>query len=446
MGSSLLESLGLPPLGGRKAAAKPAKTLTSADFPVDANRRKLADKQAKERGQALNAAEPDAPGKGPQKGFIDKKMDEAVDDVVDKTGKRLRQLNKDTMPEFELFEELTPEREFAQDLEKGIKNAKEQIEFIKKTIEYAEKFGDATALAPISGASKNLKKISDGVLSGLSKAGKAAALGKDVVVFFQALNSFADESGRMSAADGKSVEAWVDSLKSLWNASKPFVDKIKDEAFTAALAGSEAAAALGATLAIVGAQLYIGIQLLDQGVKVFNAYFKKLHEATREDNDRVVAKPDPPTAPLPFQTRAETIASIKKHDQDDKRLKALREKTAKEEKERETRGQVVERFNDKDFPKLYLGYRKKIKAMIHAAYLKTGGGGGSAESDWWDCLRPVDESPDDWPNDIEPRKDSISASEAKDEITQFMDLKQPCKFFDAIYQHELKKFLAQHAQ
>jgi hypothetical protein len=411
MGSSLLEKLGLPSVGESKASAAAAPPLT-----------------------------------GPKKGFIDKKIDKAVDDFIDDKEKKARQLGKDTMPTFDLFEEMTPEREFAEDLEKGIKNATEQVKFIKQTIEYAEKFGDKTALAPISEASKNLKKVTEGVLGGLGKAAEVAKVGKEVVVFFQALQGFAEASDAMSASKGESVAAWVRSLESVWNAGKPFVDRLKDKAFTAALAGSEAAGALGATLAIVGAQLFIGLKALEAGVNVVNAYFKTLHERTREQRDGVVARPDPPHPPLPFSTRAETIASIRKHEEDRKRLAALREKNTKEQRAEESTKQLVERFNDKTFPKLYLGHRKKIKSLIYAAYLKTGGGGGSAESDWWDCLRPVDESPDEWPNDIEPRKDSISAAEARDEVFQFLNLGEPCKFFDAIYQHELKAFLAKQAK
>jgi len=445
MGSSLLEKLGLPSVGDAKQPAPAAKPLIDADFPVDANGRKRADAEAKKKGQAINAEAAQPPGKGPQKGYIDKKIDKAVDDFIADKDKKARQLNKDTMPTFDLFEEMTPEREFAEDLEKGIKNATEQVKFIQQTIEYAEKVGDKTALAPISEAAKNLKKVTDGVLGGLGKAAKVAKLGKEVVVFFQALQGFAEASDSMSASRGESVAAWVKSLQSVWNAGKPFVDRLKDEVFTAALAGSEAAGALGATLAIVGAELFIGLKALEAGVNVVNAYFKRLHEATKEQGDGVVARPDPPQPPLPFSTRAETIASIKKHEQDKVRLAALREKNKKEQQAEESTKQLVERFNDQVFPKLYLGYRKKIKSLIYAAYLKTGGG-GSAESDWWDCLRPLDESPDEWPNDIEPRKDSISASEARDEVVQFMNLDEPCKFFDAIYQHELKAFLARPAK
>ena len=445
MGSSLLEKLGLPSVGDAKQPAPASRPLTDADFPVDANGRKRADAEAKKKGQAINAEAAKPPGKGPQKGYIDKKIDKAVDDFIADKDKKARQLNKDTMPTFDLFEEMTPEREFAEDLEKGIKNATEQVKFIQQTIEYAEKVGDKTALAPISEAAKNLKKVTDGVLGGLGKAAKVAKLGKEVVVFFQALQGFAEASDSMSASRGESVAAWVKSLQSVWNAGKPFVDRLKDEVFTAALAGSEAAGALGATLAIVGAELFIGLKALEAGVNVVNAYFKRLHEATKEQGDGVVARPDPPQPPLPFSTRAETIASIKKHEQDKVRLAALREKNAKEQQAEDSTKQLVERFNDQVFPKLYLGYRKKIKSLIYAAYLKTGGG-GSAESDWWDCLRPLDESPDEWPNDIEPRKDSISASEARDEVVQFMNLDEPCKFFDAIYQHELKAFLARPAK
>ena len=446
MGSSLLEKLGLPSVGDAKQPAPAAKPLTDADFPVDANGRKRADAEAKKKGQAINAEAAQPPGKGPQKGYIDKKIDKAVDDFIADKDKKARQLNKDTMPTFDLFEEMTPEREFAEDLEKGIKNATEQVKFIQQTIEYAEKVGDKTALAPISEAAKNLKKVTDGVLGGLGKAAKVAKLGKEVVVFFQALQGFAEASDSMSASRGESVAAWVKSLQSVWNAGKPFVDRLKDEVFTAALAGSEAAGALGATLAIVGAELFIGLKALEAGVNVVNAYFKRLHEATKEQGDGVAARPDPPQPPLPFSTRAETIASIKKHEQDKVRLAALREKNAKEQVAEESTRQRVERFNQQVFPKPYMGYRKKIKASIYAAYLRTGGGGGSAESDWWDCLRPLDDAPEEWPNDIEPRKDSISASEAKDEVVQFMNLGEPCGFFDAIYQHELKAFLAKQAK
>jgi len=182
MGSSLLEKLGLPSVGDAKQPAPASRPLTDADFPVDANGRKRADAEAKKKGQAINAEAAKPPGKGPQKGFIDKKIDKAVDDFIDDKTKKARQLNKDTMPTFDLFEEMTPEREFAEDLEKGIKNATEQVKFIKQTIEYAEKFGDKTALAPISEAAKNLKKVTDGVLGGLGKAAKVAKLGKEVVV------------------------------------------------------------------------------------------------------------------------------------------------------------------------------------------------------------------------------------------------------------------------
>src|SRR4029450_9925454 len=175
MGSSLLEKLGLPSVGDPK---KPAAPLTDADFPVDAAGRKRADEEAKKKGREINAQAAEPPGKGPQKSALDKKIDKKVDAFIEAKGKQVRQLNKDTMPTFDLFEEMTPEREFAEDLEKGIKNATEQVKFIQQTIEYADKFGDKTALAPISEAAKNLKKVTEGVLGGLGKAAKGAKVGK----------------------------------------------------------------------------------------------------------------------------------------------------------------------------------------------------------------------------------------------------------------------------
>jgi hypothetical protein len=390
-------------------------------------------------------------GKGPVQRAIDRKIDKKVDDLIDDAGKKARQLNKDAMPGFEVFDELSPEAELAEDMAKGIENAKAQIEFIKKTIEYAEKVGDATALKPLAEAAKNLKKVSDGVLAGLGKAAKVAALGKEVVVFFQALKRFADASETMSASQGASVEAWVGTLKSLWNASKPFVDRIKDEAFTAALAGSEAAGALGATLAIVGAELYVGIQVLDAGVKNVNAYFKRLDDATREDNDRPVVRPAPPQAPFPFQTRKETIASIKKHDAEEKGLALLREKNRTEAARQQTLEEAKEAFDTTDFPLTYIKrkYRPAILGKVAQAWRSSKGKRDDVR-EWWNCF--IDDSPvdADAPPDSDaevipeppPRKIDIDRKDAADEVRRFLDVSPSCPFFNAIYQGELKTYLA----
>ena len=447
----LLETLGLTALA--QAPGKPdaaGRPLKDNDFAADAKRRKLADEEARRRGKALAAEKPEPPGKMPEAGPLEKKIDKAVEDFVDEKGKQLRKLNKDTMPEFELFEELTPEAEFAEDLKKGIENAKQQVEFIQKTIGYAEKFGDTTALKPLAEAARNLNKISAGVLGGLGKAGKAAALGKDVVVFFQAMQRFADASQDMSAGDGKSVEAWVGALKRLWNAGKPFVDQLKDRAFTAALAGSEAAGALGATLAIVGAQLFIGIKALEAGVTVVNAYFKRLEEATREGSDRVVARPDPPQPPLPFRTRAETIASIKENDAREKQREAQRDKNRKESERLMSAEQAQQAFETSEFPKLYRKHwRAPIMAKVEAAWRKSRGASDDVR-EWWDCFiddRPVeaDAPPDSNAEEIPeppPRKLGISADDAADEVQRFLGVAPPCPYFKAIYDGELKKYLA----
>ncbi|HEX7436845.1 MAG TPA: hypothetical protein VF308_09065, partial [Caldimonas sp.] len=361
------------PVAGAKASSR--KPLQDSDFPADAKRRKLADEEARKTGRTIAEAKPDASGDGPKKSTVDGKIDGAVDDFIDEKGKQLRKLNKDMMPGFaDVFEEMSPEEAFLDDMAKGAENAKEQIEFIQKTLAYAEKVGDAAALAPIAEASKNLQKISERVLGGLGKAGKAISTAKQIVVFYQALKGFADASGQMSADRGKSVEAWVASVKSLWNASKPFVDTFKDKAFTAALGGSEAAAAASATLAIVGAELYIGIRLLDQGVKNVNAYFERLHRLTREDSDHVVADapPQAPVAPLPFSTREETIASLKRHDEMERQKKALRAKNAKAAKEEDATARALEDFNERVFPKVYLKYRPTIRDKIYGAYRKAG--------------------------------------------------------------------------
>lgn len=124
----LLSALGLTALAQAPKQPGAGKALKDADFPTDAKRRKLADEEARRRGQERLDEKPEPAGKGPQAGPLQKKIDKAVDKAIDDAGKKVRQLNKDTMPEFELFEELSPEAEFAEDLKKGIENAKQQIE------------------------------------------------------------------------------------------------------------------------------------------------------------------------------------------------------------------------------------------------------------------------------------------------------------------------------
>lgn len=447
----LLDALGLPALGQVPGRGKgqPA-TLQDQDFAADAKRRQLADEEARKTGSRRLEEAQRKPDKAPEPGALDKKLEKGVKDGLDDAEKKARQLNKDAAPKFDVFEELSPEAEFAVDLQNGIKSAKEQVEFIQKTIDYAQKFGDQTGLKPIADASKELKKITGGVLSGLGKAGKAVQLGKEVVVFFQELDRFADASRDMSAGDGRTVDAWVQSLKRLWNASKPFVDRLKDEAFTAALAGSEAAGALGATLAIVGAELYIGIQALDAGVKVVNAYFERLDRLTREDGDRVVQPPPPPQAPLPFRTRAETVASIRQHEADEERRAAQKEKNQAEAKRQMSIEQATEEFESTVFPKLYRQqWRRAIMEKVAGAWRKTRGTRDEVR-EWWDCFiddRPVDEdaAPDSDAEEIAeppPRKASASQDDAADEVRRFLDVAPPCPYFKAIYEGELKKYLA----
>lgn len=440
----LLDVLGLTAL-----SQAPGRPLKDADFAADAKRRKLADEEARRRGQEIANAKPDKPGKGPQPGLIDKQIDKKAEKLLSDAEKKARQLNKDTMPEFELFEELTPEAEFAKDLEAGIRNAEQQVKFIRETIAYAEKYGDQGALKPIGAAAASLNKISGGVLKGLGQAGKAATLGKDVIVFFQAMQGFADASRAMSADDGKSVQAWVGSLKRLWNAGKPFVDRLKDEAFTAALAGSEAAAALSATLAVVGAQLFIGIKALEAGVTVVNAYFENLHRRTAEPREGIEERPAPPQAPLPFRTRAETIASIKQHEVEKKQLDKLREQNRKEAQRQQTVQQATEAFETTEFPTLYRKqWRKPIMGKVAEAWRKTRGTSDDVR-EWWGCFiddRPVSDEDPPEPNDAEipeppPRKASATAEDAADEVRRFLDVSPPCPYFKAIYEGELKKYL-----
>src|SRR5262249_19225986 len=115
-----------------------------------------------------------------------------------------------------------------------------------------------------------------------------------------AVDDFADASSRMNPADRNSVKRWVGSMQGLWNATAPFAEWLQNKAATAAIVeGSEAGAALSATMAIVGAELYVGVKLLDAGIKPESAYFDRMDRIMKQIDNGGIEPKAPPRDPLP---------------------------------------------------------------------------------------------------------------------------------------------------
>lgn len=456
----LLDTLGLKAKGTAAGPAprKPASTagskaaapLQDADFAADARRRKAADDEARRLGkQRLDAKRPE-----PGKGLPVDPLDAQVDKLIGDPQQRLEAMAEWKVPTFSAqFDADTPEIRFLADLESGTKKASEYVEYIRQVADYAEKAGDLKALQGIGPAAQGLKKISGRILSGLGTFGKVVDKAKKIARWCVALDGFADASLAMDAADRESVKRWVMSIERLWNATAPFLEWLQSKAVTAALGGSEAAGAAGATLAIVGAELFVGIKALEAGVKNVDAYFARLDERMREiDGKPPKAAPRPPEAPGEWTTREELVRSLRRHEDEELRRRIARARNSAQAKKDEEAAATREGFDERVFPTLYLEYRASLRDRIYADYRKAGGDPKSAPALWWDCL-VADDTPVEIDEDgrgsaderdgleIEKRKTTIDLEDAGIEVRQFLELATPCPYFQVVHEGELKKYL-----
>jgi hypothetical protein len=407
------------------------------------------------------------------KEYSDKKIDEIIGDPQE----RLEEMAKWDVPRFsDLYKDDTPETQFLDDMASGSKKANEYVKFINEQLKYVEDYGNLVGLDRIPTAAKGLKKITGKLSGGLGKAGKAIQRVKQIVEWVRAMDKFADDTVAMDPKDRKSVERWVGSMQRLWNATTPFLEWIQNKAAVAAIAeGSEAAAALSATLAIVGSELFIGIKALEAGVKVVNAYLDRYDRIMKEiDRESGTAEAPPPPPEYPgddWKSREDQARDAVALENSQLRSKIVEARQQEIRREQEAREEASEKakhdFDTIAFPPIYIKHRPEIRSKIKAALGKGGdkpieigpeyseqmsqGHGGInlviTEDRWWDCLM-VGNGPDE---EIGGRyyastKDSVSTTDALEEIRRFHDLKdegvKPCPYFDSLCDGEFKKHLA----
>jgi len=370
----------------------------------------------------------------------------------------------------EKFEKDTPESRFLADLESGTQKAKEYFDYITKAADYVEKFGDLTALQRLKDTAKGLKTLTKKLSDSLGKVGKAINTIEDVTEWFGAMGDFANASSEMDPRNRKSVERWVKSMKKLSDATAPFAEWAHSKAAVAAISGgSRAAAAFSATLAIVGSQLLVGLEALDAGLKVVSAYLDR-YERIMKEIDRQAGhgppKPPPPTQPHDdWKSREEQAGEAKFREMDEltnkirqerdykvRQVKEAKERALKEAQAAFQRAHkaAIDEFENKLFPKIYVGHRKTYSAAIRTALQKRDGNA----SKWWDCFSPVDNA--DRPGVgagfdpkagayVYPIKMSISHDEALSEIANFKRVSPPYPQFKQLHETELKKRMAKVA-
>jgi len=269
-------------------------------------------------------------------------------------------------------------------------------------------------------------------------------------------------------------------MEDLWDATAPFTEWLQNKAATAAIVeGSEAGAALSASMAIVGAELYIGLKLLDAGVKAESAYFDRLDKMMKEiDGQPVNAPPEPQREPMPpypgeWVSREEAAqnAAVNGPAWEDSELK-IKIRGAERAKREERENKIYEasrEFEAKYFAKAYIVHRADLRQKLLAALRKAGRksskydgiDGRSPESRWWDCLAENFNAPPPPPREddddsltggpyfderagiyVYPTKAKVSVQEAETELSSFAKVRPPCPFVKGIHDAELKKYLA----
>lgn len=404
----------------------------------------------------------------------------AVQDALNDPEKRLKALADRKIPRYAAeFDAESKETAFLKDLESGTKKAKEYVEFIQKASDYAQKFGDFTQSDQIKAAASNLKKVTSGVLGGLSKFAGVVGKVKELVTFYEAFDAFADASLALDMRDRASVTAWAKSIKKLWNAGAPFVDWVRSKALSAAFAGSKAAGVASATLSIVGAQIFVGIEALNAGLANVNAYIDKMNERMRRIEEESGQRPrtPKPQPPEPWKSRGEEAFEARQredaalrdavyreidHEKELARRKAEEQrkeaeakkkaeeakKKAEEEAAKRAAQQVEIDFRDNFFPNLWIKSLRrplwqKLRRELIAEFRKNGQGG----SPTYDCYECFESSSDEEVGKgmyIPDVLRQVGKDDAKREIARFTKLGS-CNDFNEVAAAARKAFDARRA-
>ena len=349
---------------------------------------------------------------------------------------------------------------FLKDMQSGTEQASSYIKYIQEMAERAEKFGDLAGLQDVGRAAGGLKKISSQIGSGLKKFSGKLKTAQDAVRWVIELDKFADASSAMDPKDRQSVERWIKQMQRLWDASAPFAQWAQGKLVASAFAGSEAAAAASATMAIVGAQIFIGMKALEVGVKNVNAYLKRMDDIMREieieSGQRARPQiPPPPPYPGDWKTREELKAEAKANEVRGLRQAVQNAEDAKAKKKADEARAAAAQFDAEVFPKMYMERRSKIAAQVLASLRAVGNktvvitdlksDARPPESRWWDCLMSDDSDAGRF--DPQARiwlhrpKGKVNIEEAKFEIEEFKRVKPPCPFFAEFRNPALAKYV-----
>lgn len=353
------------------------KTLTDRDFPTDAKRRKLADLEAKKKGQASLKQQ----GKRTNEGGYEPAKDPVGEKIEKYVTEKAEEFVKPAIPTYE--EDLSkdaPRYAWEKELENATAKLNEYIKYMADSVEWAKKWGQPVPIGP---AIPGMEKVFDALDDKLGKAKKWVKKVDEAREFVASFGHMVDATRDWDPADRESGKAWAKSIKRFLKSSNPYVTWLRDHAVDLGLAGSQAGAVAAVTLPFVFVQIQAGAALLEAGINNIDAYFDRLDRIMREIDLDASSRPipDPPPPPAPFLTLGEKEAQWQRE------LEYRRYRKQQSERERAVEA-VKERYDTKEFPVTWLGARAAVIKRVLAEMRK----GVPHADEWWEAFLPAEDS------------------------------------------------------
>jgi outer membrane protein OmpA-like peptidoglycan-associated protein len=345
----------------------------------------------------------------------------------------------------------SPEEDFLEDLQSGTQKAQEYVEYVNQALQYAQEWG--VLPEEVRRAATNMRKIANGINEGLEVFGRIVGVAQDVLQlrdWLVSLNNLAEKTAALDMRDRASVQAWVNAAQDHFDRTRPYIQSLQRWLLKAAQRGSAAAARASLVLSIFTAYAEVGLAALEAGINNVNAYLNRMEAAIREAEGRTPQRPPPPAYPGDWLTVAERRARADFLRELDARLAAQRQRE-------ERRRTLIEQFNTRHFPAIFLRERRRMMDQILRDFqagrpvtrLTTPEGHaelpGLAPGRWWDCFTSTggDTFFDERAGAHRvPKKEQVNAEEARTEMDNFGSVQPPCPYYDEIYQRELNRFLA----
>ena len=322
------------------------------------------------------------------------------------------------------------------DLETATKDIKKYMDYITECAKRSKKYG-VPLPENIKKAAERIMEISQSISSKLNLVETALETVQQGLDWAKAIYAVARDIASLNLRNKASLEAFLESLDTLNNASRPA------QTWAESLGRKGGAAArFSFVFSVVIVQVEIGLKTLRLGIKYIRAGQERTRrriETEEKSTERRMKIPPLPAFPMTEEEEKEWREAIKEQE----RIQS----------ERSVELMFREDFKEKEFPRKvnYPKYRAHLINQILGALLARQKkphvyteetAAKHDEEKWWDCLTPSNEDRRDYGGGIYlyPRKININDDDALWETLCFKAVDPTCPFFDALYDLAFEEF------